>query len=464
MLKIILLIIFLVFANINIFANEKLYDIKDFVISEMKESEKLWDLNAKQASVLKNENILVKNFYLILYKGGTKSATITGLNGTIFKNKNIEIRNNVNVKNVNGVIINTEYLFWDNSDLSLSNDTYVTVIKENNELFCKGIKYFDNKEYIKFLNEFQLKNRTYKNQYVKSNRAEYYVNKGYIKLTGDVSFIYNDYTLQNDFSEIFIDEKNNFKSFSGFGKNKLLYYQNKILSDTLFINFIMQNKINSLNFIQNVRFNYDIYNGQTNDMLIKLNEDQTINEIIFKDKFLINNDTIIINGRKSNFNFVQNKIKNIVANTFYIDYKTDNEIIHFVNILNEIKIKCEWLNDLISKIFILDRSKIFINEKNEIIADNFEINFDKQKKVNQIIIKKNIIAQKDDYKFFGDLLIGDLDTISIYNNLKMVNIVNNDEMNSEKCKVYYNQNKKIDKMVFLNLNNSMLNIENIKNE
>lgn len=451
-----LVILIIILCCIKIFSeNEKLYDLKNFVISEIKENRKLWDLNAKSAVVLKNENTLVKNFYLKLYKNGVEDATVTGDSGTVFQNRNIEITNNVKIKNCQNIEIITDYLFWDNKNLYFYNNSDVVITKNNLELKCTGIEYYEMNSLIKLKKNFYLRNKSVNDQYIKSDKAAYFVDKLFIKLNENILFKYGLYELTNDYSEIFLDKNNNLKNMNGYINNKVTYLNNSITSDSLYVVFVDKNIVKNFSFENNINIKYLDFLGKSNNLKIELSN-KKIKNIAISNSFNFKNDTYIVNGTnlisefKNDFPlYASGKKITVLFNNLINKY-------YMTNTGNSYKLNFTYNKNKLKELVTNNRTKLYTLLSEEITGDYFDIIFNSDKSINKAIIKNNIVANKNNYDLNCNLITLNNEKIFFSDSIKFIDNNGASIIHSDTGILNYTADKKIDRLTLYNLNNSVV--------
>jgi LPS export ABC transporter protein LptC len=115
------------------------YVMEGFVLRNTLKGRTDWEITGKGAQVFEmKKKIYVQDFVMKTYEPGGKYSTMTGKKGVISTdNNNLEISDNVRYTAVNGMVLKTQKLFWDDKLKKLFTDAEVVIIKDSNVL--KGI-------------------------------------------------------------------------------------------------------------------------------------------------------------------------------------------------------------------------------------------------------------------------------------------------------------------------------------
>lgn len=117
---------------------EKIPDVilYDFTYKHTKGSETSWILYAKEAEVLRDENLIkVKNVNLVFYKDNKPDTTLTSKYGIVNENENIlSAISNVELKTVDGDFLYTDVLNWIDKDARLYTDSPVKIIRKGGDI------------------------------------------------------------------------------------------------------------------------------------------------------------------------------------------------------------------------------------------------------------------------------------------------------------------------------------------
>jgi LPS export ABC transporter protein LptC len=115
------------------------YIIEGFALQNSIKGKTDWEITGKGAQVFElKKKIYVQDFLMKNYDDSGKYSTLTGKKGLIYSDtNNLEISDDVVYKAVNGMILKTRKLYWDNALKRMHTDDEVIIIKGSSIL--KGI-------------------------------------------------------------------------------------------------------------------------------------------------------------------------------------------------------------------------------------------------------------------------------------------------------------------------------------
>ena len=115
------------------------YVMEGFVLRNTLKGKDDYEITGKGAQVFEmKKKIYVQDFIMKTYEAGGKYSTMKGKKGVISTDtNNLEISENVRYTAVNGMVLKTQKLFWDDKLKKLYTDAEVIIIKDSSVL--KGI-------------------------------------------------------------------------------------------------------------------------------------------------------------------------------------------------------------------------------------------------------------------------------------------------------------------------------------